>query len=470
MSSNKTPSTNSTNTLATPSGQTKERTHRGVHSKANSYFESYAEPESQTLLAAKGREFSASFVLPIYDEPIDALDRFLALPVNNGVRSVWVFNAPENSREDARQRTQDALDYFKHKLAAQSLTESAFEVSLSESHHLILVDRCSLGRCIPSEKGVGLARKIGADIALALSAQHTLATHWLYFCDADVHLPVDYFDRQFLSNIGSECLPSAFILPFEHLPDQGAELETELYDFRLRYYVEQLDQAGSPYAYHSLGSVMIVNSFDYIAVRGVPKRSAGEDFYLLNKLAKLNGVRTLERPVISIAGRKSMRVPFGTGPAIEQLSRMSDVLQDYRYYHPLIFEELAWLLSTREVLVASHEISLRDVASDTTEHPGSAVIELWEALINKNERVKDVLTELRIDRFIEHCRKQNLNEKRFQKAFNDWFDALATLRFVHLMRDRYYPNLSLSDIEKKAPHLSDDLANRCKKILSRGSP
>lgn len=470
MSSKKTPSTNSSNTLATPSRQPKGRPHRGVHSKAYSYFESYAEPESKTLLAAKGREFPASFVLPIFDEPIDALDRFLALPVNDGMRSVWVFNAPENSSADARQRTQDALDHFKHQLAAQSLTESVFEVSLSESHHLILVDRCSVGRCIPPEKGVGLARKVGADIAIALSAPQTFATHWLYFCDADVHLPVDYFDRQFLSGIASDDLPSAFILPFEHLPDQGVELETALYDFRLRYYVEQLGRAGSPYAYHALGSVMIVNSLDYIAARGVPKRSAGEDFYLLNKLAKLNGVRTLERPVMSIAGRKSMRVPFGTGPAIEQLSKTSDVLQDYRYYHPLIFEELAWLLSTREVLVASHEISLRDAASETTEHPCSAVIELWEALLNKNERVKGVLTELRIDRFIEHCRKQNLNEKRFQKAFNDWFDALATLRFVHLMRDRYYPNLSLSDLEKTAPHLSDDLANRCKKILSRGSP
>lgn len=488
MSSKNTQSSNSSHTQTACGKPANERLQRGLTKKVTSYFKSYAEPESQGLFSIARNVFSASFILPIFDEPIEALECFLALPVNDGVRSVWVFNAPENCSDDARQRTQDALSHFKNRLAASLIFGNVYEAHLSDFHHLILVDRCSVGRAIPPEKGVGLARKIGADIAVALATQ-TLpssenhvsqrgavepsvveAPHWLYFCDADVRLPSDYFDQRLLTNNDNNCAPSAYIFPFEHCPDPGVELETELYDFKLRYYVEQLARAGSTYAYHALGSVMVVNSVDYIAVRGVPTRAAGEDFYLLNKLNKLNGVCSLTRPAIEIAGRLSARVPFGTGPAIEQLSKTSDVLQEYRYYHPLIFQELAWLLNTQKALAASSDALSRSADQGAADQSVCSIAALWEEMLSNNERIKSVLAELRVDRFIEHCRRQNVNAKRFQKAFNDWFDALATLRFVHLMRDRYYPNLSLSDIEKAAPHLSDDLASRCKKILFRGSP
>ena len=45
--------------------------------------------------------------------------------------------------------------------------------------------------------------------------------------------------------------------------------------------------ARSPYAFHTIGSTMAVSANHYAKVRGFPKREAGEDFYLLNKLAKV---------------------------------------------------------------------------------------------------------------------------------------------------------------------------------------
>ena len=69
---------------------------------------------------------------------------------------------------------------------------------------------------------------------------------------------------------------------------------SRLYEYSLRYYVAGLTYAQSPYAFHTIGSTMAVNAEHYASVRGFPRREAGEDFYLLNKLAKVGSVHTLE--------------------------------------------------------------------------------------------------------------------------------------------------------------------------------
>src|SRR5690606_4816987 len=47
-------------------------------------------------------------------------------------------------------------------------------------HGLLLVDRFRAGRRIPKHQGVGLARKIGADIALALIAERRIERPWIW--------------------------------------------------------------------------------------------------------------------------------------------------------------------------------------------------------------------------------------------------------------------------------------------------
>ena len=59
--------------------------------------------------------------------------------------------------------------------------------------------------------------------------------------------------------------------------------------------------AGSPYAYHSVGSTLAVRAEAYAIVRGVPKRAAGEDFYLLDKLAKVTPIRVLTGEPVAIS-------------------------------------------------------------------------------------------------------------------------------------------------------------------------
>ena len=63
----------------------------------------------------------------------------------------------------------------------------------------------------------------------------------------------------------------------------------------LRYYVAGMKYARSHLThFHTIGSTMAVRASYYAKVRGFPKREAGEDFYLLNKLAKVGTVLELE--------------------------------------------------------------------------------------------------------------------------------------------------------------------------------
>ena len=85
---------------------------------------------------------------------------------------------------------------------------------------------------------------------------------------------------------------SAVSLPFTHRATEDPALShaTLIYELTMHHYVLHLQAIGSPYAFHTLGSSCVIHSHAYAAVRGMPLRNAAEDFYLLNKLAKVGPV------------------------------------------------------------------------------------------------------------------------------------------------------------------------------------
>ena len=85
--------------------------------------------------------------------------------------------------------------------------------------------------------------------------------------------------------------------------DDNIYAATKRYEQALTYYVEQLQQAGSPYAFHTLGSCIATPLSYYCHARGFPKKSGGEDFYLLNKLAKLGKILTVDSCILQIESR-----------------------------------------------------------------------------------------------------------------------------------------------------------------------
>ena len=134
-------------------------------------------------------------------------------------------------------------------------------------------------------------------------------------------------------------------------------------------------------------------------MRGFPKRNAGEDFYLLNKLAKVGSVHRLAAPAIEIEARVSHRVPFGTGPAIARAPRR-DRVADATTRRP-----------TFELLRALHE------------RASHGAFEEWP------EPIPELLATIGYERF--------RPSRRDLRAFHTWFDALKTVRFVHAARRRF---------------------------------
>ncbi|MAV27337.1 MAG: hypothetical protein CMQ05_14685 [Gammaproteobacteria bacterium] len=305
-------------------------------------------------------------------------------------------------------------------------------------HDLLVVDRASHTRFIPKKQGVGLARKIGADIALALIDQHLADSPVIFITDADTHLPSDYFQR--VDAVRSDATSdnaietAAWIYPFDHLTqlseDHPDRVAMALYEASIHYYAAGLRWADSPYGYTTVGSALALSPGHYAQVRGFPKRNTGEDFHILNKLRKTGRVRSMplpSTPAIQVSSRLSSRVPIGTGTAVRDITAMSDPINEFLFYDPETFAQLKLLLSeatSRLHEPAPCESDWLPAPSDTALSQVSQQLGVGEAMVRS-------------------CRQSSDPVRRI-KAFHDWFDGLRTLRLIHGLRDDSYESLPFS--------------------------
>ena len=158
----------------------------------------------------------------------------------------------------------------------------------------------------------------------------------------------------------------------------------------------------------------------YAAVRGYPRRDAAEDFYLLNKVQKVAGVSHAPEVTVTLAARRSHRVPFGTGPAladIETLLKSEPGGATFTSYDPQAFTLLGDALR-----------SLREFVTDA-DHVFKP-------------QVEEILSALGFTRMRHLAHEKYPKEPQRQKALEDWFDARRTLRFVHESR-RFWPDQPL---------------------------
>jgi len=284
----------------------------------------------------------------------------------------------------------------------------AVELRQASQANLIIVDRYSDGRRIPVRQGVGLARKIGCDLALSLIHQGTIKDPWIFTSDADASLPKDYFNLPPAVRENS----AAAVYPFHHVTTPDLEEACRAYESSMLYYAAGLRWAGSSYAYTTIGSTIAFAANHYAGVRGFPKRNTGEDFYLLNKLRKSGPVSCLTGPTINIEGRLSDRVPIGTGRAIARLYGGAAARVEHPDCYELLRSTLRWM---------------RDIASAQLPHPATG-----------DSRVDDILEESGFFHHFETKRQQSPTASVMQKHLEDWFDGLKTRQFIHRLRDRHF--------------------------------
>ncbi|PRQ02594.1 hypothetical protein [Enhygromyxa salina] len=289
---------------------------------------------------------------------------------------------------------------------------------------VVLVDCVRGDRRFDSSDGVGLARKIGADLVLRLHQLGRLRSPWIHCTDADARLPAEHFER--VASSGANVI--ATVAPFWHEPgdDPEADLATARYELSLRYYVAGLRFAGSPFAFHTIGSLISVACSAYASVRGFPRRQAGEDFYLLNKLAKLGIVRELGGAPVEIRSRRSARVPFGTGPAVAALISG----QALQVYDPRVFQALARVLRSLDQIVSG--AGLGALAELTRELDAPQLHGMFEA------------AQTLVERYPPAQLAQRLHER---------FDGFRTLKLIHELTASRWPKLAWPDAVARAPFI-----------------
>jgi hypothetical protein len=424
----------------------------GAAGEGAKYFARYAEPEA-TLADALSERYLAALVVPACGEAPSSLDGFSAAlsSIRERALLILVVNASDAASAEMHAENQRLLQHLASRFpTARAISQDGVAARAwlghAEHHDLLWLDRASVGARLPAREGVGLARKLGGDLAAALWARGQLRCPLIASSDADVTLPVDYFDR--LSEPVVESSPSAaWLWPYRHEPggDAAIDAATVLYEISLRYYVLGLAAAGSCYAYQSVGSTLCVAAPAYLSVRGVPKREAAEDFHLLDKLAKVAPLRRPRVAPIEIRARASERVPFGTGRRCREIVGELASGRDFLLYSPQIFRALGAVLEGLSAFAQSGNVA--------------ALAEAVQLHVPEiAEPVQLVLRELGVMAALSNASGQAPAGPVLRRRVHTWFDSLRTLRFVHRLRDRALPSLPWRVALESAPFLKQPFA------------
>lgn len=279
---------------------------------------------------------------------------------------------------------------------------------------LAYVDAASAGLQLGAKSGgVGLARRIGLDLALP-----RLDKDGVMVClDADTLVQPDYLQAISAHFAGSSA--GGAVIPFCHQQGDtpGEQRAIQRYELFLRHYVQGLKQAGSPYAFHCVGSAMACTARAYLRMGGMNSRRAGEDFYFLQQLQRTAGVEQLAGTVVRPSARSSHRVPFGTGKSIARILAQGEESQTF--YRIECFTILGqWLRLVEGGLTLSAPQLLSQSAA-------------------LDPQLAAYLDQAGFEQVWERLRQNASGPDGLRAAFHGWFDALKTVRLVHHLSATY---------------------------------
>ena len=279
-----------------------------------------------------------------------------------------------------------------------------------------VIDASLEGMSIPKKHaGVGMARKIGMDLALKFANPETL----LYCLDADSLVSPTYFSEvQSHFKLNDSV---AAVVGFLHIKNKNSDLEKAIrqYELFLRNTAMKLKDAGSPFGYVAMGSTIICRAHAYASIGGMPRRKATEDFYFLQEFAKFRGVTEIEAILVYPSSRESERVYLGTGFRMSQAKKGEDL------------GELAYPNEAFEILKEWLSIAMGGYTID--------VNQIMFSVQKLNPLLHDYLLEENINVIWNSLRESSPSEAHFQKQFHRWFDALKT----HRLLNQYSTNSSL---------------------------
>lgn len=395
------------------------------HPNIAKYLQRYAVNPARPLWARSVADVEQAVVIPALaesDSLFGTLSRLAANPAGDLRRTlvICVINnhrPPITSEEEIRDN-QLTLTLLRELMdgCTPSAADNDLQVDLERiagsAIRLGCIDASSSGAEIPeSDGGVGTARKIGMDAALAVLSGRGPGGGVICCLDADTWVMENYLAAVYAHYSATD--DPAAVTGYAHRKPADPRLLASIccYEIFLRAYVIGLSFAGSPYAFHAIGSTMSCTAEAYAAVRGMNRRTAAEDFHFLDKLAKLRRVGHIGTTTVYPSARISHRVPFGTGQRMTQF--MSGEDEVYRLHDPRITVILRdWLAAVDDGPDRGPEEILADARKI---HPA-----LGEYLD---------LSGFAIDWPV--IRRNCPDPAHLRRHFHVWFDGLKTLRLVH---------------------------------------
>lgn len=403
----------------------------------NDYLQNYSVGNQWELIARNTENIAQVVVIPAYAEK-ELLFHTLAALAKNSPSSLeyslilCVVNnkadSPSNAKENNRQ-TMECLEALAgkksiHAFSGEQELYQRLKVIADAGMKLGYVNASSPGCEIPMNTGgVGMARKIGMDLALSLLKDSEASAKVIISLDADTLMQENYLSvihDYFNANIKTA------IVAYEHQFPQDALQQAAItcYEIFLRYWVLGLTFARSPWAFHTIGSTIAVSPDAYLAVRGMNKREAGEDFYFLNKLAKVGNINYIKETCVYPSARPSSRVPFGTGKRIQRF--LDGACPDeYCLYDPRIFAVLGdWL----------------QLVAHTFFESGESILEKAELI---HPQLKTFLMENNFPLFWSKIHRTAKDEKTLSRHFRNWFDGFRTLKMINYFTREVYPQVNM---------------------------
>lgn len=394
--------------------------------------------------------FENIFVIPAIDEYENLKKLFTSILANDkeyfsNTLFLIVINNLKSSAKQVKDENQKTISYFKSIIKSKVIDELSEKI-ISSKLNIGIVDASTENNEMPEkEGGVGFARKIGMDLALKYFDYESTKMKMLFCLDADCIVQDNYL-KTLVDEVNNKNIAAGYV-EYEHLlPDDDEEKKAIiLYEIFLRYYVLGLNYANSPFAFDTIGSTMFCDFEHYIKIGGMNKKKAAEDFYFLEKLAKLTKIQKINKTKIYPSSRKSWRVPFGTGQRVQRY--FQNTHNENLVYHPQSFEILKkWIevfftndiFTSDEYLFKANEIHV-ELKNFLVLHSFNVA---WNKIINETEKKEQI---------------------QKQKLF--WFDGFRTLKLIHHLRDNAFPMVYFDEaLDKLFSLLKIEFENPNKKL------
>ncbi|MDR1524374.1 MAG: hypothetical protein LBS79_03815, partial [Tannerella sp.] len=278
---------------------------------------------------------------------------------------------------------------------------------------------------VKKKAGVGFARKTAMDEALRRFAAINRPDGLIVSLDADTLVAKNYFQE--MEKASGISRAKCFTFQFRHDYDMEKYPENviqacKLYEIYLRYYRLALKTFNFPFAVHTIGSCFAIRACTYAQLGGMASKQGGEDFYFLQKAAKMHPVHEVMSQIVFPSPRVSNRVPFGTGPSVR------NILENGRYtvYN---FELFRLLKVFYELFPAMERTDRKDkIPAEIMGYIGNGLF----------------------DETLAECRTYSASSEAFVKRMYDKFDAFFVVKFLNTFNDNNsaYPPVDVREAGK----------------------